>query len=141
MTVEDDKQLTEILERSKKVACVGVSSNPDKPSHEVFAYLLEHGYDMIPVNPTAGEIQGRKAYPGLRSIPEKVDIVQVFRKPEDVPAVVEQAIQIAASVVWMQEDVINEEAARTAEAAGLQVVMNRCMRKTHVRLLGGRARV
>ena len=80
MTVEDDKQLTEILTRSRKVACVGVSSNPEKPSYGIFAYLLEHGYDMIPVNPTASEILGRKAYPDLASIPEKVDIVQVFRQ-------------------------------------------------------------
>ena len=136
MTVEDDTQLKEILTRSKRVACVGVSSNPEKPSYGIFAYLLEHGYDMIPVNPTAKEILGRQAYPDLGSIPGKVDIVQVFRKPEDVPAVVEQAIRIAAGVVWMQEEVINEEAARTAEAAGLQVVMNRCMRKTHIRLIG-----
>jgi hypothetical protein len=140
MTVEDDKQLAEILTRSSIVASVGVSSNPAKPSYPVFAYLLGRGYHMIPVNPTTNEILGRKAFPDLASIPEKVDIVQVFRKPEDVPAVVEQAIQIAASVVWMQEEVINEQAARTAEAAGLLVVMDRCMRKTHLRLLGGRAR-
>src|SRR5574340_1170193 len=127
MTIEDDKQLLEILTHAGKVASVGVSSNPEKVSYEVFAYLLEHGFDMIPVNPTATEILGRKSYPDLPSIPDKVDIVQVFRKPEDVPAVVEQAIQIGARVVWMQEEVINAEAARTAEARGLQVVMNRCM--------------
>src|SRR5512138_3464448 len=141
MTIEDDRQLLEILTHAGKVASVGVSSNPEKVSYDIFAYLLEHGFDMIPVNPTAAEILGRKAYPDLASIPEKIDIVQVFRKPEDVPVVVEQAIQIGARVVWMQEEVINEEAAHTAEAAGLKVVMNRCMRKTHVRLLGGRGRV
>jgi uncharacterized protein len=140
MTIEDDKQLMDILTQSKRVATVGVSSNPEKPSYGIFAYLMDHGYDMIPVNPTAGEILGRKAYPDLPSIPDKVDVVQVFRKPEDVPAVVEQAIKIGARVVWMQEEVINEEAAQAAEAAGLLVVMNRCMRKTHIRLLGGRAR-
>jgi hypothetical protein len=140
MTIEDDRQLLEILTHAGKVACVGVSSNPEKASYGIFAYLLGHGFDMIPVNPTATEILGRKAYPDLPSVPEKIDIVQVFRKPEDVPAVVQQAIQVGARVVWMQEEVINEEAARTAEAAGLLVVMNRCMRKTHIRLLGGKAR-
>jgi hypothetical protein len=92
---------------------------------------------MIPVNPGTAEIQGRKTYPDLASVPERIDVVQVFRKPEDVPPVVAEAIKAGARVVWMQEQVINEEAARTAEAAGLKVVMNRCMRKTHQRLLGG----
>jgi hypothetical protein len=140
MTIEDDDELREILTSSKTVACVGVSTNPEKPSYGIFAYLLEQGYEMIPVNPGASEIQGRRSFPDLASIPQKVDVVQVFRKPEDVPAVVEQAIRIGVMVVWMQEDVINPEAALTAESAGLKVVMNRCMRKTHVRLLGGRAR-
>jgi predicted CoA-binding protein len=138
MTIEDDVQLREILVKSRTIACVGASSNPEKPSYSIFAYLLAQGYEMIPVNPGTPEIQGRKTYPDLVSIPDKIDVVQVFRRPEDVPAVVEQAIQVRARVVWMQEDVINEEAARTAEAAGLQVVMNRCMRATHRRLLGAR---
>ncbi|HEY5982974.1 MAG TPA: CoA-binding protein [Anaerolineales bacterium] len=140
MTIEDDGALLEILTQSKTVASVGVSSNPEKPSFGIFGYLLAHGYDMYPVNPASPEIQGKKTYPDLTAVPVKIDVVQVFRKPEDVPAVVEQAIKIGARVVWMQEEVINEEAARTAEAAGLKVVMNRCMRKTHVRLLGGRGR-
>jgi len=140
MTIEDDEQLREILMSSKTVASVGISSNQEKPSYGIFAYLLGQGYEMIPVNPGAPEIQGRKTYPDLASIPDKIDIVQVFRKPEDVPPVVEQAIQVGAKVVWMQEEVVNEQAARTAEAAGLRVVMNRCMRKTHIRLLGGKAR-
>ena len=95
------------------MASVGVSSSPDKPSYGIFAYLLAHGYDMIPVNPGTPEIQGRKTYPDLASIPGQIDVVQVFRKPEDVPPVVEQAIQVGAKVVWMQEGVINEEAARS----------------------------
>jgi predicted CoA-binding protein len=140
MTIEDDLELREILETSKTVASVGVSSNPDKPSYGIFAYLLAQGYEMIPVNPGAPEIQGRKTYSDLTSIPEKLDVVQVFRKPEDVPPVVEMAIRVGAKVVWMQEEVINEQAAQMAEAAGLRVVMNRCMRKTHIRLLGGRSR-
>lgn len=140
MTIESDDQLREILTTSKTVACVGVSTNPDKPSYGIFAYLVDHGYNMIPVNPGAAEIQGRKAYPDLGSIPGKVDVVQIFRRPEDVPGVVDEAIRIGARVVWMQEDVVNPQAAATAEAAGLKVVMNRCMRQTHIRLLGGRAR-
>ncbi len=91
---------------------------------------------MIPVNPTADEILGEKAYPDLSSIPEKVDVVQVFRKPEDVPPVVDEAIKIGAKVVWMQEGIVNEEAAQKAREAGLQVVMDACMRATHRRLIG-----
>jgi predicted CoA-binding protein len=136
MTVDDDGGLRRILTTIKSVATVGVSSNEEKPSYGIFKYLAEHGYDMIPVNPSAHEIQGRQVFPDLASIDRKVDVVQVFRKSEDVPPVVEQAIQIGAKVVWMQEGVINEAAARTAEAAGLQVVMDRCMRETHRRLLG-----
>lgn len=136
MTIEDDSKLLEILNSVHTVASVGVSSSPEKASYSIFGYLKDHGYHMIPVNPTAPEIQGLKVYPDLASIPDKVDVVQVFRKPEDVPPVVEQAIQIGAKVVWMQEGVVNEAAAQRAEQAGLKVVMNRCMRATHIRLLG-----
>jgi uncharacterized protein len=137
MTIEDDGELRQILKTVKTVASVGVSSNPDKPSYGIFQYLSEAGYHMIPVNPTAPEVLGRKSYPDLGSISEKIDVVQVFRKPEDVPPVVEQAIQAGAKVVWMQEGVVNQQAAARAEQAGLKVVMNRCMMKTHMRLLGG----
>jgi len=137
MPIQDDSELRQILTTAKTVACVGVSSNPEKPSYGIFQYLAEAGYRMIPVNPTAPEILGRPSYPSVRMIPEKIDVVQVFRKPEDVPPVVEQAIQAGAKVVWMQEGVVNEEAAAQAEKAGLKVVMDRCMMKTHQRLLGG----
>lgn len=137
MTVEDDAGLRDILRSSHTVACVGVSSNPAKPSYGIFQYLAEAGYHMIPVNPTTPEIMGRPTYADVASIPEKVDVVQVFRKPEDVPAVVEDAIKAGAKVVWMQEGIVNEEAARRAEQAGLQVVMDRCMMQTHQRLFGG----
>ena len=140
MTVEDDNGLREILLSSRVVASVGVSSNEEKPSYGIFAYLLAHGYRVIPVNPGTPEIQGYKTYPDLASIPDKIDVAQIFRKPEDVPPVVEQAIRVGAKVVWMQEEVINEEAARMAEAAGLKVVMNRCMRATHRRLLAKSSR-
>ena len=135
MTVEDDKELRNILRSAHNVACVGVSTNPEKPSYGIFQYLLEAGYNMIPVNPTAPLVMGRRSYPDLASVPEKIDVVQIFRKPEDVPPVVEQAIQAGARVVWMQEGIVNQQAAERAEQAGLQVVMNRCMMKTHMRLL------
>ena len=136
MTVDDDAGLLQILTTSKTIASVGVSSNPEKPSSSVFEYLLAQGFQMIPINPAAAEVMGVKTYRDLRSVPGAIDVVQVFRRPEDVPPVVEEAIAVGAKVVWMQEDVVNEAAARAAEAAGLKVVMDRCMRKTHIRLLG-----
>jgi len=135
--ITDDESLKNILINTKVVASVGVSSNEDKPSYWIFNYLMNNGYEMIPVNPTSLEVQGVKSFPDLNSITQKVDVVQVFRKPEDVPTVVESAIQIGAKVVWMQVGVINHPAAKRAEAAGLKVVMDKCMRDTHRRLLGG----
>src|SRR5512141_787163 len=123
MPIENDTDLKQILSTARTVACVGVSSNPEKPSYGIFQYLAEAGYRMIPVNPTAPEVLGKPTYPDVPSIPVKVDVVQIFRKPEDVPPIVEQAIQAGASVVWMQEGIINQEAAERAEQAGLQVVM------------------
>jgi uncharacterized protein len=136
MPINNDIELRDILKTVRIVASVGVSSSLDKPSYGIFNYLVEHGYQMIPVNPTATEILGRKCYPDLLSIPDLIDVVQVFRKPEDVPPVVEQAIKVRAKIVWMQETVIHPQAAAKAEAAGLRVVMDRCMMKTHQRLLG-----
>ncbi len=135
MTIENDTELRNILTSAHTVATVGASSNPDKPSYGIFQYLAEAGYNMIPVNPTVKEVLGRKSYPDLMSVPEKIDVVQVFRKPEDVPAVVEQAIQVGARVVWMQEGIVNQQAAERAEKAGLKVVMDRCMMQTHLRLV------
>ncbi len=137
MTITKDSELKEILISIKVVASVGVSSNEDKPSYWIFNYLLNNGYQMIPVNPTITEIQGQKTYPDLISIPQKLEVVQIFRRPEDVPSVVDEAIKAGARVVWMQLGIINEAAAKKAEAAGLKVVMNMCMRDTHRRLLGG----
>ncbi len=137
MTIEDDNGLRDILKSARNVACVGVSSNPEKPSYGIFQYLVEAGYHMIPVNPTTPEVLGRPSYPDVPSIPQQVDVVQVFRKPEDVPAVVEDAIKAGAKVVWMQEGIVNQQAAARAEQAGLQVVMDRCMMQTHQRLFGG----
>lgn len=135
----NDIELKRILESTRTIASVGLSSNPTKESFGVGSYLIEHGFNLIPVNPTAPEILGRKAYPDLLSIPQKVEVVQVFRPAEDVPPIVEQAIQIGAKVVWMQLGIINHEAARTAQDAGLQVVMDHCMRVEHRRLFRQRA--
>jgi hypothetical protein len=132
----DDKQIRDILKNARVIATVGFSTNPDKPSSYVPEYLMYQGYRVIPVNPTTPEILGEKAYPDLLAIPEKVDVVQIFRPAEDVPAIVAQAIQIGAKVIWMQEGIVNEEAAKTAREAGLQVVMDKCMMKQHRRLLG-----
>ena len=132
----NDAQLKRILESTRTIASVGLSSNPDKPSYGVVAYLQSQGYRIIPVNPAVTEILGEKAYPDLRSIPDAIDVVQLFRRAEDVPPFVEQAIQIGAKVVWMQEGIVNEAAAQQARQAGLQVVMDHCMRAQHRRLIG-----
>ena len=134
--MNSDKEMKGILLSTKTIASVGVSSNPEKESYDVAAYLKEQGYRVIPVNPTAAEILGEKTYASLSDIPDTVDVVQVFRKAEDVPPVVEEAIKIGAKVVWMQAGIVNEEAAKTARNAGLQVVMDACMRATHRRLIG-----
>jgi predicted CoA-binding protein len=141
MTINDDKELAQILKTIRIVASVGVSSSDEKPSYWIFNYLKVHGYQMIPVNPTATEILGQRTYTDLKSIPQKIDVVQVFRKPEDVPPVVDLAIEVGAKIVWMQKGIINEDAARKAEAAGLKVVMDRCMMETHQRLLGEKFKV
>lgn len=134
--MNNDKEMKEILLSTKTIASVGLSSNPAKESYGIVAYLKRQGYRIIPVNPTADEIMGEKAYPDLSSLPDKVDVVLVFRKPEDVPPVVDEAIKIGAKVVWMQEGIVHEEAAQKARDAGLQVVMDACMRATHQRLIG-----
>ena len=134
--MNSDKVMKEILLSAKTIASFGLSSNQDKESYWIVSYLKEQGYRIIPVNPTATEILGEKVYPDLESIPEKVDIVQVFRKSEDVPPVVDSAIKIGAKVVWMQEGIVNEEAAQKAREAGLKVVMDACMRATHRHLIG-----
>lgn len=134
--MNSDKELKEILLAAKVIASVGLSGNQEKESYWIGAYLMEQGYQLIPVNPTATEILDEKSYPDLESVPVKIDVVQVFRKPEDVPPVVDDAIKVGAKVVWMQEGIVNEEAAQKARDAGLQVVMDTCMRATHRRLIG-----
>ena len=125
-----DQEATErILKESHTITVVGLSSDPERPSFEVAQYLQARGYRIIPVNPNVSEILEERAYPDLLSIPDKVDAVNIFRRAEAVPSVVEQAIRIGAKAVWMQEGIVNEEAARQVRAAGLLVVMDHCMRK------------
>ena len=125
-----------ILRDSHTVALVGASPDVERPSYRVFSYLKGQGYRVIPVNPRFPQILGETCYPDLAAIPEKVDVVDIFRRAEDVPPVVEQAIGIGAKVVWMQQGVINEAAAGRAREAGLQVVMDKCMRKEHLKMRG-----
>ena len=124
----------EILNSSRVIAVVGLSAKPDRPSYIVASYLKQNGYKIIPVNPKAGEILGEVCYPDLGSIPEPVDVVDIFRRAEEVPAIVEEAIKIRTKAVWMQEGVINEQAAVRAKEAGLLVVMDKCMLKEHRKL-------
>ena len=123
--------LREILVKTKTIAVVGLSDKPDRPGHRIPAYLQSQGYRIIPVNPMLSEVLGEKAYPSLREIPVPVDVVEIFRRAEDVPPVVEEAIAIGAKIVWMQLGIVNEEAASRAESAGLGVVMDTCMGATH----------
>lgn len=126
-------QVKQILLDTKTIAVVGMSTRADRPSHDVPKYLQEHGYRIIPINPNAQEILGEKAYPNLSAIPREIqiDTVQIFLRSEDVLPVAQEAIQIGAQVIWMQEGVRNEQAAVRAEEAGLQVIQDRCMRAAH----------
>ena len=126
--------LTELLRSSKTIAVVGLSSRVLRPSHGVAQYLQAVGYRIIPVNPGESEVLGEKAYAALEDIPVPVDIVDIFRRTDAVPDIVESAIKIGAKVVWMQEDVIHEAAAERGRAAGLAVVMDRCILKEHRKL-------
>ena len=126
----------EILNKYKTIAVVGASPDPERPSYRVAKYLDEQGYKVIPVNPAVKEVMGKISYPTLSSIPGKVEVVDIFRQSEEVMPVVEEAIKIGAKAVWMQEGVINEEAANKARGAGLMVVMDKCMLKEHRRLTG-----
>jgi predicted CoA-binding protein len=128
------KQLTEILQQSHTIAVVGLSGKRFRPSYGVAEYMQRAGYRIIPVNPQEAQVLGEKAYPDLDSIPESVDIVDIFRRSEFVPEIVEAAIRKGAKVIWMQEGVIHEGAAHRAMDAGLTVFMDRCILKDHRRL-------
>ena len=124
-----------ILREFRNIAVVGLSANSERPSYRIASYLAEQGYNIIPVNPNTQEVLDKTSYPDLGSIPEKVDVVEIFRRSEDVMPVVEKAINIGAKAVWMQEGIVNEEAAARARGAGLLVVMDKCMFKEHQRLI------
>lgn len=135
--VDDIAGLRRILARSRTLAVVGLSAQWYRPSYFAAKYMQDHGYRIIPVNPRYTEVLGEKCYPDLRSIPEPVDVVDCFRKSPEIPPLAEDAIAIGAKVLWMQLGIVNQEAAGRAVAAGLDVVMNRCVKIEHARLLGG----
>jgi predicted CoA-binding protein len=128
--------ILELLKNYKTIAVVGLSSNPMRPSYDVTEYMQAAGYRIIPVNPNEREVLGEKSYARLEEVPEKIEIVNVFRRAEEVPAVVESAIRVGAKVVWMQQGVENEEAAEKARAAGLMVIEDACILVEHRRRVG-----
>ena len=131
MTATSSDPISELLARAKTIAVVGLSDSPLRPSHGVSAYMQAQGYRIIPVNPTISEALGEKAYPSLLDVPEKIDIVDIFRRSEFVDEIVDQAIQLKIPAVWMQEEVINEAAAAKARKAGIFVAMDLCILKEH----------
>ena len=135
-TLNEPEVIDRILKDSHVIAVVGLSNHPERPSYRVAGYLKAQGYQIIPVNPALTEVLGEKSYPDLAAIPGPVDVVDVFRKPEDALPIVEAAIAKGSKVVWLQEGVVNQPAAERAEAAGLLVVMDHCMLKEHKRRRG-----
>lgn len=135
--MDDINSLRRILKQNRVVAVVGLSADWFRPSYFVAKYLMEHGYRVIPVNPKYAEILGQKSYASLAEIPEKVDIVDCFRRTQDIGPLAEAAIAIGAKVLWQQIGVVNEEAAKKAASAGLDTVMDRCVKIEHARLFGG----
>ena len=136
-TDDDSEKLKRILQSSRTIAVVGLSTQWHRPSYFAAKYMQEHGYRVIPVNPTADSIMGEKSYKSLRDIPVKVDIVDCFRRPAEIPAIAEDAIAIGAKVLWMQLGVTNADARKRAEAAGLEVVEDHCVKIEHGRFFGG----
>jgi predicted CoA-binding protein len=134
--MDDIPTLRRILRTNRTIAVVGLSAQWFRPSFFAAKYLQEHGYRILPVNPAYPEILGERCWPSLADVPEKIDVVDVFRKPEDVPPIAEEAIRIGARVLWMQIGVVHEAAALRAREAGLEVIMNRCMKIEHARLYG-----
>jgi predicted CoA-binding protein len=129
----DPQVIAEILKNYRVVAVVGLSDKPERPSYRVAQYLQQHGYRIIPVNPGRREILGEKCYPSLRDIPFPVEVVDIFRNVEAIPPIVEEAIQVGAKAVWMQLDLVEPESAQKAKDAGLQVVMDRCLKVEHAK--------
>jgi len=131
VTLPKSDPIAHLLEQSHTIAVVGLSNSPMRPSHGVSAYMQSHGYRIIPVNPTISDSLGEKSYASLLEVPEKIDIVNIFRRPEFVEEIVDQAIQRKAPAIWMQESVVNERAAEKARRAGIFVIMDRCILKEH----------
>lgn len=131
-----DNQITDLLRQAKTIAVVGLSSNPRRASFGVSRFLQRQGYRVIPVNPNETEVLGERAYPSVKDVPDPIDIIDIFRRPARVPEVVDDALQKGARCIWMQEGVVNHEAAKKAEAGGIPVVMDRCILKEMARLLG-----
>jgi uncharacterized protein len=129
-----DAALTSLLTAARTIAIVGASSNPDKASHGIMQKLQHVGYKVIPVNPRETEILGERSYPSLLDVPEPIDIVDVFRRAEDTPAIADEAVTIGAKALWLQTGIVSEEAAARAEAGGLVVVMDACIGATHAML-------
>jgi len=135
--VDDVAGLARILAQARTIAVVGLSANWYRPSYFAAKYLQEHGYRVIPVNPNYAEVLGERCYPSVAAIPDAVDVVDGFRKPDEMPALAREAVAKGAKVLWMQLGIRNDEAARIASDAGLDVVMDRCMKIEHARILGG----
>jgi len=135
--MEDIVTLRRILSDNRRIAIVGLSANWYRPSYFAAKYLIENGYDVVPVNPRCDEILDRQCYPNLQSIPGKIDVVDCFRRAGEIPALAQAAIDIGAKVLWMQLGIVNQEAKQTASDAGLEVVMDRCMKIEYARLFGG----
>jgi predicted CoA-binding protein len=132
-TLPQSDPITELLQRAKTIAVVGLSDTPTRASHGVSAYMQSHGYRIIPVNPNIESALGQKAYGSLLDVPGPIDIVNIFRRPEFVEEVVDQAIQMKVPAIWMQEEVIHEKAAEKARQAGIFVVMDRCILQEHLK--------
>jgi predicted CoA-binding protein len=135
-----DDELRRLLADSSSIAIVGASGNPERPSYAVMQALLAAGYNVIPVNPRETEVLGQTAYPTLEAIPTPVDIVDVFRRAEDTPAIADEAVRIGAKALWLQSGISSDEAAQRASASGLTVVMDQCIAATHARLMNSAAR-
>jgi len=129
-----ERTIEQILKESKTIAVVGLSANPGRDSHQVASYLKRNGYIIYPVNPNYEQVLGSRCYTNLSDIPDAVDLVDIFRRPEHIPQIAEEAVKIGAKVIWMQLGIRSEEAAETARRAGLQVIMDRCIKVEHMHL-------
>ena len=131
-----NEEMKQILSTVKVIAVVGLSDKPERDSYRVSTYLKEQGYHIIPVNPFVTEVLGVKSYPNLKDVPTKIDVVDIFRRPEAVSKIVDEAIEIGAKVIWMQENIVHNDSAKSARQHGLRVVMNKCIMKEHVKAFG-----